>query len=170
MVLSPWRAFPGRVRDSPCAPAEPDVAKLAAGLTSGKPHEQHAAADALADLGSGAKAPLPQLAAALEAKDAELRWRAARALGMIGDPKAIESLRKHAADADPGVRAQSIFALARLRAEDQPSLAAVIARLTDPEPAVRRATVAALRMLKADRDRRSFRWSSRCSRMPIHRW
>ena len=133
--------------------AQQDVAKLSAALVAANAAEQHAAADALADLGPAAKAAVSQLATALEAKDAQLRMRAARALGMIGDPKAVESLRKHAADADPGVRAQSIFALARLRAEDQASLAAIIARLTDSDPAVRRATVASLRMLKADRSK-----------------
>lgn len=133
--------------------ADPDVAKLAAGLTTGTPEEQHAAADALADLSSGARAAVPELLKALDAKDPELRWRAARALGMIGDPQAREALRRHAADAEPAVRAQSIFALGRMRADDEPSLAAVIARLTDPEPAVRRATVAALRMIKADRQK-----------------
>src|SRR5688500_8271765 len=91
--------------------AEADVAKLAAGLTAGPPEEQHAAADALADLSSGARAAVPELLKALDAKDGELRWRAARALGMIGDPQAREALRRHAADAEPAVRAQSIFAL-----------------------------------------------------------
>jgi HEAT repeat protein len=133
--------------------AQADVAKLAAGLTAGTPEEQHAAADALADLSSGARAAVPELLKALDAKDPDLRWRAARALGMIGDPQAREALRRHAADAEPAVRAQSIFALGRMRADDEPSLAAVIARLTDPEPAVRRATVAALRMIKADRQK-----------------
>jgi HEAT repeat protein len=133
--------------------AEPDAAKLAAGLTTGTPAERHAAADALADLSSGARTAVPELIKALDAQDVELRWRAARALGMIGDPQAKEPLRRHAADAEAAVRAQSIFALARMRADDEPSLAAVIARLTDPDPAVRRATVAALRVIKADRQK-----------------
>jgi HEAT repeat protein len=133
--------------------AEPDVAKLAAQLSSANATDQKAAADALADLGAAGRSAVPQLLAALESKDAELRWRAARALGMVGDPKSLDALRKHAADADAGVRAQSIFALGRFRADDQASLTAVIARLTDPEPAVRRATVTALRMIKADRSK-----------------
>ncbi|MCI0358100.1 MAG: HEAT repeat domain-containing protein, partial [Planctomycetaceae bacterium] len=133
------------------AAAEPDLAKLAAGLSAGSAAEQQAAADALADLGAAAGPAVPQLLTALESKDVDLRWRAARALGMIGDAKSLDALRKHAADTNAGVRAQSIFAIARLRAEDQASLAAVIARLTDPDPAVRRATVTGLRMLKADR-------------------
>ena len=135
------------------AAAEPDVAKLAADLSSGTPAQQHAAADALADLGTGAAAAVPQLTAALASKDAELRWRAARALGMSGDAKAASALRKAAADADPGVRAQAVFALARLGAKDEASITAIVARVTDPDASVRRATMAALRALRDQRDK-----------------
>jgi hypothetical protein len=68
-----------------CYAAEP--AELAAKLKSADAAEQHAAADALADLGPKAAAALPQLVAAMESKDAELRWRSARALGVIDDPR-----------------------------------------------------------------------------------
>ncbi len=133
------------------AAQEPDVAKLAAGLAGGTPEQQQAAADALADLGDRAKAAVPQLAAALASKDAQLRWRAVRALGLTADPQAIEAVRKVVADADPGVRAQAIFALTRLGAKDEATINAVVARLTDPDPAVRRATMAALRSLREQR-------------------
>jgi HEAT repeat protein len=130
---------------------EPDVVKLAAGLASGSADEQVAAADALADLGPAAAAALPQLVTALESKDAALRWHAARALGVIGSEKAVDGLRKHAADENAMVRAQAIYALARLQAKDEASLAAIIARLTDPDAQVRRTAVGALRYLQADR-------------------
>lgn len=133
--------------------AEPDVAKLAADLSAGNPTQQHAAADALADLGSGAAAAVPQLTAAVASKDAELRWRAVRALGMTGDAKAAGAVRKAASDANPGVRAQAVFALARLGAKDQESINVIVARVTDPDVAVRRATMAALRALRDQRDK-----------------
>jgi HEAT repeat protein len=104
-------------------------------------------------LGFQAQAAGPKLLEALESRDAQLRWRAARALGLIGDPKAAEGLRKHAADADAVVRAQAIYALGRLRTEDQQSLAAVTGRLTDPDAMVRRASVSALLSIKADRSK-----------------
>jgi HEAT repeat protein len=135
------------------AAQEPDVAKLAAGLSAGTAAQQHAAADALADLGSGAKAAVPQLTAALASKDAQLRWRAVRALGMTGDAKAIDTVRKAASDADAGVRAQAIFALGRLGAKDDATITTIVARVTDPDAAVRRATVAALRSLREQRDK-----------------
>src|SRR6476661_10663192 len=95
-----------------------DVKQLAAQLGSGPLAERQAAADALADLGYGAQAAVPELVAALGSSDPELRWRAARALGVIGDAKAAGALRKQAADPETMVRAQAIFALGRLRASD----------------------------------------------------
>jgi HEAT repeat protein len=91
-----------------------DVAQLAATLTAGSPSERIAAADALADMGGAAKTAAPQLVAALIDNDPALRWRAARALGVIGDKQAADALRKAAADPETMVRAQAIFALGRL--------------------------------------------------------
>ena len=135
-----------------CFAADPTPAELAAKLKAATPAEQHAAADALADLGPKAAAALPQLLAALESKDVELRWRIARALGVIDDPKAVQALRKHAADADAPVRSQAIYALGRLEASDKETLAAIIAQLTDKDADVRRASVRALQMIKPDRN------------------
>jgi HEAT repeat protein len=132
---------------------EADLAKISAGLAGRTPEERYAAADALADLGPQATDAAAQLVAALDSRDADLRWRAARALGLIGNAKAAEGLRKHAADENAMVRAQSVYALGRLRAEDQASLAAVIARLTDPDAMVRRASAGALLTIRADRNR-----------------
>jgi HEAT repeat protein len=129
----------------------PSAADLAAKLKSATAAEQHAAADALADLGPKAAAALPQLVAALESKDAELRWRSARALGVIDDPRAAAALRKHVADADAAVRAQAIFSLGRLEVKDNATVQAIAARLTDEDANVRRACVRALQMIKPDR-------------------
>jgi HEAT repeat protein len=129
----------------------PDVAQLAAGLNAPQPQQQYAAADALADLGAAAKPAVPALIAALSHQDAELRWRAARALGTIGDAAALDALRKACDDAEATVRAQAIFALGRLKAADEPSLRVIVARLSDKEAQVRRAAVRALRMIEAPR-------------------
>jgi HEAT repeat protein len=130
-----------------------DLAKISAGLAARTPEERYAAADALADLGPQAAEATTQLVGALDSRDAELRWRAARALGLIGNAKGIAGLVKHAADENAMVRAQSIYALGRLRAEDQAALTAVVARLTDPDAMVRRAATGALLNIKADRNR-----------------
>jgi HEAT repeat protein len=124
-----------------------DLAQLKAALQAGAPAEQHAAADDLADLGAKATPAVPDLAAALKSSDAELRWRAARALGVIGDPQATAALRTAASDGDVLVRAQAIFALGRLKAGDAESLQAVVAHLSDEDPQVRRATIRAVRMM-----------------------
>src|SRR5262249_12364926 len=73
-----------------------DAKQLAAKLGSGSAADQRAAADELADMGAAAQVAVPQLVAALSSNDADLRWRAARALGLIGDLHVEESLRKAA--------------------------------------------------------------------------
>lgn len=128
-----------------------DAKQLAGMLGSGTAAERRSAADALADLGIGGQEAVPQLTAALTAEDADLRWRAARALGIIGDAKAVPALRKLTADSETLVRAQATYALGRLKADDQESLTAVIGRLADKEVQVRRAAVRAMSMIKADR-------------------
>jgi HEAT repeat protein len=128
-----------------------DAKQLAAALSAGTPAERHAAADGLADLGYAAQEAVPQLIAALGSNDPELRWRAARALGVIGDAKAAPALRKQTADSETLVRAQAIFALGRLRASDEESLKAIVERLSDQDAQVRRASIRALRMIEAPR-------------------
>src|SRR3954447_10696512 len=87
-----------------------DVGQLAATLNAGSPSERIAAADALADIGGAGRPAVPQrgggrarpavrqLVAALPDSDPALRWRAARALGVIGDTQAADALRKAASD------------------------------------------------------------------------
>jgi HEAT repeat protein len=98
-----------------------------------------------------AQPAVPQLVEALGSNDPALRWRAARALGSIGDRRAVEALRNTAADQEGLVRAQSIFALGRLGVTDEDSLAVIVAHLTDKDVQVRRASVRALRMIQAPR-------------------
>jgi len=133
------------------AAQQPDVAKLAAGLSAPAAADRYAAADGLADLGFGAQAAATQLTAALVSNDPELRWRAARALGASGNTGAVAALRKAVGDEHALTRAQAIFALGRLQAADQPTVEAIIAKLTDKDVGVRRACVRAMHMIKADR-------------------
>src|SRR5206468_818984 len=63
----------------------------------------------------------------------------------------VPALRKQSTDPETLVRAQTIFALGRLRATDDESLKAVVDRLSDADAQVRRASVRALRMIEAPR-------------------
>jgi HEAT repeat protein len=89
---------------------------------------------------------------ALKSDDANLRWRAARALGVIGSPSGASALADLAKDAEPLVRAQAVFALGRLKVADDASLKAIVGRLSDDDTQVRRAAVRALRMTEAPRE------------------
>src|SRR5690606_29092424 len=60
------------------------VAALVERLESATGKQLYAAVDGLGSLGPDARSATPQLAALLGDKDAEIRWRAARALGAIG--------------------------------------------------------------------------------------
>lgn len=128
-----------------------DVNELAQSLTAANPADRYAAADGLADLGAAAQPAVPKLIQALQSDDAKLRWRAARALGVIGDPTAAAALAKQAQDPDPLTRAQAIFALGRLKLADDASLKAIVEHLSDEDAQVRRAAVRALRMVDAPR-------------------
>jgi HEAT repeat protein len=139
------------VSGSLCAAAPADLDNLTAALAAGQPEDQYAAADRLADLGFRADLATPHLVAALKSKDPVLRWRAARALGAIGNAGAAAPLNAAAADEHAAVRAQSIYALGRLAAADQDTLNTIVAGLTDKDVNVRRASVRSLRWIQADR-------------------
>jgi HEAT repeat protein len=128
-----------------------DVGLLRQTLISGAPADRYAAADALADLGTAGGEAIPELLAALKSPDVDLRWRAARALGVVGDGQAVAGLKASTSDAEALVRAQAIFALGRLKPADKESLAAVTEHLSDADAQVRRAAVRALRMIDAPR-------------------
>src|SRR5262245_47175204 len=133
------------------AAAPPDLDILSGRLKSGDAAARQAAAAALADWGVHAAPVVPQLIQAPQGKDTELRWRAARALGAIGDPAAVTALHAAVDDLEPAVRAQAIFAIGRLGVGDRPALEAITKGLTDKDVNVRRAAVRALRSIDADR-------------------
>jgi len=78
-------------------------------------------------------------------KDAEVRRKAAEALGDIADPQAVESLLIAIKDESAAVRAQAASALGSIG--DPRSLDMLISALKDSEPSVRRATMWALHAL-----------------------
>lgn len=74
--------------------------------------------------------------------DDNVRWRAAIALGVIGDPRAVPFLRKLVRDAKPFVRVKAVSALGHMEAfQALPDLAVAIG---DPHFHVRRAAALAL--------------------------
>jgi HEAT repeat protein len=64
----------------------------------------------------------PAMIAALEHKDSHIRWHAARALGQIGDPRAIQTLANGLCDENESVRWASARALAELDALAVPAI------------------------------------------------
>ncbi len=133
--------------------AEPlTVDTLSARLRGPETADRYAAADMLADWGYRAAPAAPHLVQALQSDDADLRWRAARALGTIGDAKSsAAALHTAATDEQPAVRAQALVALGRLGLSDKLTLATIAGGLTDKDVNVRRAAVWALRSAQADR-------------------
>lgn len=71
----------------------------------------HAAWRAINDLGRDIA---PALIQALNHKDSHIRWHAARALGLIGDSRAVGTLAQGLCDENPAVRWASARALAEL--------------------------------------------------------
>jgi HEAT repeat protein len=100
---------------------------------------------------TGQPAALAPLVTALAgAQDAELRATAARALGRLGDPGALDALTAAAGDADPAVAAAAARAITTLRgasverARESPAILQVVVILQDTAPAERTAHAAAL--------------------------
>lgn len=100
----------------------------------------HAAWRSLNDLG---KLAAPALTQALEHQDEHIRWHAARALGQIGDTRAIETLATGLCDENPAVRWASARALGGLDALAVPAILEQIARCRLDEP-MRQAALHAL--------------------------
>ena len=93
------------------------------------------ATEVLGDLGPRASESVPALVIALQDKEESVRVGAARSLGAIGAPPAVQSLIVALNDWLPSVRAASAEALGKMRAET--SVSALAQRLSDRETAVR---------------------------------
>lgn len=76
----------------------------------------------------------------------EIRWFAAQALGRLGDPRAIEPLRKALSDSNGGVRLFSALALGELGAHAAAEDLAALLR-EDPDAGARKAAAFALGFL-----------------------
>ncbi|MCK6513219.1 peptidylprolyl isomerase [Myxococcota bacterium] len=93
----------------------------------------------------------PSLLVALRSVDASLRVRAARSIGRMQTPKALDALRMLASDADEKVRTMAIFGLGQLGWEvswtqgHRDTIKGVLRRaLADPSVGVRRAAIEAV--------------------------
>lgn len=78
------------------------------------------AIDKIAELGPGGREAIGELVAALGDADPRPRWRAARALGLIGEESisAVPALVKLLGDADPIVVTQAAAAIGMVKADD----------------------------------------------------
>ncbi|MDP6380206.1 MAG: M56 family metallopeptidase, partial [Phycisphaerae bacterium] len=121
-LLSATRLAAQAVEDSdvtaeaPAAePAALDVEQLVEKLLSENEHERVPVVTALGQMGEGARAAVEPLIAALKDGDANVRLRAADALGKIQDARAIEPLTAALEDEDPSVRAVVAHALATIK-------------------------------------------------------
>jgi len=100
--------------------------ELIRGMGQGTGLEQQEARLALEKKGSAAVGPLIQ--ALLHSRDPVIRWRAAEALGHIGDPRAVDPLIRSMGDPNTAVQWRSIEALADI---GEPALGALDVALSD---------------------------------------
>jgi HEAT repeat protein len=123
------------------------------------------AIDAIAELGPGGRAAIPELVAALGDADPRPRWHAARALGLIGEESisTVPALVKLLGDADPIVVTQAAAAIGMVKADDgrtttPPQDQAIYDSAIEPlmktcvhsDPRARRAAMRALERLVPD--------------------
>jgi len=96
------------------------------------------AVEALAKIGPDS---VPPLVDELKNPDPDIRWKAAVALGEIGDPRGIAPLVELLGDSDRFVRSRAVYALARI---GPPAVASLVGALNQPDDAVRLGAVGAL--------------------------
>jgi HEAT repeat protein len=111
------------------------IEHLTAALRHRDARIRRGAAEVLGDLGLRASESVPALVHALHDKEELVRVRAARALGAIGAPAAIELLIVALSDPLPSVRSASAEAIGKIPAAQ--GVSALKQRLSDPEMHVR---------------------------------
>ena len=75
-------------------------------------------------------------------RNADIRQQVASALGRIGDPKGVPTLRDLLTDENKDVRESAVHALSEIR--DRSALEALVGALKSTDPTVRRAAAEAL--------------------------
>lgn len=114
---------------------------LARALSDRDPDVQRQAAEAIGNLDEISKAP-PALVRAAASPDRELRRRAIRTLGRIGDPATAQTLADRLTDEDKDVRLSAVEGLGEMKLPS--TIASLTRALNDRDPEVRRAAAEAL--------------------------
>ena len=122
--------------------AEVAVPKLTRMLRDDDDWVRALAAEALGQMGESAEDAAPALLRSLRHPNPLVRANAAEALGRLKADAARAALEEACGDADAGVRARAVEALAGLGEQAASSLRVVLDRMTDPDPQVRAAAVA----------------------------
>jgi HEAT repeat protein len=104
------------------------VQTLIARLSDRKGMVRDQARDDLIKIGSPA---VPNLLPLADVKDKQLRWEVAKALGSIGDPRAIDALIARLSDKDPGIQWLGAVGLINIGVESIP--ATLHALIADPD-------------------------------------
>jgi HEAT repeat protein len=99
------------------------------------------------------RASIPLFRALARPPGTGFRSEAARAVGALGDPDAIEALISVLGDIDADLRAIATESLGRLGRNSEATVGALVGRLKDPSPRVRIAAIAALEVLVASQAR-----------------
>lgn len=125
-----------------------DIAALIRQLDDPDPLARMLAGGDLADAGSAAVEPL---IAALASPSVETRWRAAAALGWLGDPAAVPALAARLTADGYDVQINAAWALGQIgNVRAAPALLAVVSAPGDADPDVRYVSALALSRLGAD--------------------
>ncbi|MEM6798660.1 MAG: HEAT repeat domain-containing protein [Planctomycetota bacterium] len=92
---------------------------------------------------------VPRLELSLKSDDAQVRWRAARALGLLGKASAAAApaLVGLLSDSDPVVQVHASIALARIGDKSEASLEALLGKVTSDDGRVARVAIQTLRHL-----------------------
>jgi hypothetical protein len=151
------------------APTTPPIDALRAALAAATDEESRVrAVDAIAALGPNARGAFDDLVKASADASSRVRWHAARGLGLIGEDAVagVPLLVKLLDDADPIVVTQAAAAIGLMRADDEAAnmpevdkaayeaaATALVAKMTHPDPRVRRAVLRAIAKLQPDIDR-----------------